>query len=87
MASATISLDIAKTCKKYIHALQLMQIKSKTGAHKHMTTENILLIGMISDGRRAGCPQLLAKLNSKKTVIKNQPCKQFIQRGKSTICL
>ena len=87
MASATISLDMAKTCKKYVQALRLMQSKSQSGAHKHMTAENILLIGMISDGRRAGCPQLLAKLNSKKAVTKNQRCKRFIQRGKSVICL
>ena len=64
-----------------------MQIKSQTGAHKHMTAENIRLIGMVSEGRRSGCPQLMAKLQSKKTGFKNQRCKRFIQRGKSTICL
>lgn len=86
MASATISLDMAKTCKKYIQAVRIMQLKSQTGAHKHMTSENIRLIGHVSAGRRAGCPALFARI-SQKPVIISAPCNKFIQRGKSTICL
>ena len=86
MASATISLDMAKTCKKYIQAVRIMQLKSQTGAHKHMTAENIRLIGHVSAGRRVGCPALFARISKKPTISKT-PCNRFIQRGPSTFCL
>ena len=89
MASATISLDMAKTCKKYIQAVRIMQLKSKTGAHKHMTAENIRLIGHVSAGRQVGCPALFARISANKKQANNKkaPCKRFIQRGPSTLCL
>lgn len=86
MASATISLDMAKTCKKYIQAVRIMHIKSQTGAHKQMTAENMRLIGYVSAGRRAGCPALFERISRKPATI-TAPCKSFFQRGKSTICL
>ena len=86
MASATISLDMAKTCKKYIQAVRILHIKSQTGAHKQMTAENMRLIGYVSAGRRAGCPALFERISRKPATI-TAPCKSFFQRGKSTICL
>ena len=85
MASATISLDMTKTCKKYIQAAQIMHIKSQTGAHKQMTAENMRLTGYVSAGKRAGCPALFERISQKPATI-TAPCKRFFQRGKSTVC-
>ena len=86
MASAVISLDMAKTCKKYIQAVRIMHIKSQTGAHKQMTAENMRLISHVSAGRRAGCPALFERISNKPATV-YAPCKQFFQKGRSTICL